>query len=209
VAVDAARQAARVIQASAGRLGRDDVRTKGRHDLVTDIDVEAQRVVVEVLKAAFPDHGVLAEEGDAAAGPEAARGYRWIIDPIDGTTNFTRGVPPYAVSVALQHGAQVVVGVVLDVARDELFTAVRGGGLFVDGAPAHVSRLPSLDESLVTTGFPYRSVDGGPGVCAGPARRRWTWRTWRAAGSTGSSRPACAPGTWRPGSCSSRKAGAV
>lgn len=159
-AVAAAREAARVIEAHAGRLSREAVRTKGLHDLVTDVDVEAERVITGVLAEAFPGFGVLAEEGVADAPGE---GYRWIIDPIDGTTNFTRGVPPYAVSIGLQRtgegAGEVVVGVVLDVARGELFTAVRGQGLRVDGQPYRVSTTPALDESLVTTGFPYRSVD--------------------------------------------------
>lgn len=156
--MEAAREAAHVIRAHAGRLQRGDVRTKGLHDLVTDVDVEAERVVVAALQEAFPDFEILAEEG--TRGPSGASGgYRWIIDPIDGTTNFTRGVPPYAVSIALQHGEEIVAGVVLDVARGELFTAVRGGGLYVDGVRARVSQTPVLEESLVTTGFPYRSVD--------------------------------------------------
>lgn len=157
-AVQAAHAAARLIRAHAGRLGEDDVRDKGVHDLVTRIDEEAQHIIVSVLQDAFPAYSVLAEEGaDPDGTPRAAEGHRWIIDPIDGTTNFTHGVPPYAVSIALQHGADMVVGVVLDAAHGDLFTAIRGGGAFMNGARIRVSRTPVLDQSLLTTGFPYRA----------------------------------------------------
>lgn len=157
-AVDAAWQAARLIRTHAGRIDEDAVREKGWHDPVTQADEEAQRIITGALSRAFPAFDVLAEEGatDAAA---VAEGYRWIVDPIDGTTNFTRGVPPYAVSIALQRGADVVVGVVLDVAREELFTAVRGGGAFCNGTRIRVSPTRILDQALLTTGFPYRSFD--------------------------------------------------
>jgi myo-inositol-1(or 4)-monophosphatase len=156
-AVDAAKRAAALIRLHAGRVATDEVREKGVHDLVTHVDEEAQRIIIDALREAFPDFGVLAEEGadDDRLSP-VADGHRWIVDPIDGTTNFTHGVPPYAVSIALQRDATLVLGVVLDVARDELFTAVRGRGLYVNGARAWVRRAERLDESLLATGFPYR-----------------------------------------------------
>ena len=156
VAAEAALEAGHLIRTWAGRIS--DVREKGKHDLVTEIDEEAQRIILRRLKADFPDYDVLAEEGaDLEALASATQGYRWIIDPIDGTTNFLHGVPPYAVSIALQRGTEVVVGVVLDVARGELFTAVRGGGLYVNGVRAGVSAAATLKDSLLSTGFPYRS----------------------------------------------------
>ncbi len=158
-AVAAAWQAARVIRMHAGRIDEDDVHEKGRHDLVTRADEEAQRLITGALAGAFPAFDVLAEEGRHEDPAAVTEGYRWIIDPIDGTTNFTRGVPPYAVSIALQRGAEVVVGVVLDVAREELFTAVRGGGAFRNGARLVVSHTRALGSSLLTTGFPYRAFD--------------------------------------------------
>ena len=155
-AVEAALEAGHLIRTWAGRIS--DVREKGRHDLVTEIDEEAQRIVLRRLKLDFPDYDVLAEEGaDLGAIEPLSKGYRWIIDPIDGTTNFLHGVPPYAVSIALQHRDEIVVGVVLDVARGELFTAVRGGGLYVDGVRAGVSSSAILKDSLLSTGFAYRS----------------------------------------------------
>ncbi len=156
VAAELARQAGRLVRFYAGRVA---VREKGYNELVTRADEEVQRFLVEGLLARFPDHAILAEED--IAGPQGAVGhvpFRWIIDPIDGTTNFTRGVPPYAISLALQHEGQTVVGVVYDVPHDELFTAVRGGGLYVNGVRAQVSRTRTLREALITTGFPYREI---------------------------------------------------
>jgi myo-inositol-1(or 4)-monophosphatase len=159
VAAEAAVRAGRLISMHAGRIEPEDIRSKGVHDLVTEADEEAQRIIVEALQAAFPDHGILAEEGsDPENLVEVADGYRWIIDPIDGTTNFTRGLAPYAVSIALQYEAEIVVGTVLDVPRGELFTAVKGGGLYVNGVRSRVSRTRTLHDSLITTGLPYRDL---------------------------------------------------
>lgn len=157
-AVRAAQRAADLIRRRAGRVEEETIREKGVHDLLTRTDEEAQRLIVEVLTEAFPEYEVLAEEG-AEDWSQKARGHRWIIDPIDGTTNFTHGVPPYAVSIALQHEAEIVVGVVLDVAADELFSAVRGSGIYVDGRPAQVSKTQVMDKALLATGFPYRTFE--------------------------------------------------
>ncbi len=156
-AVDAARAAGDLIQARAGSINRRDVREKGLHDLVTEVDEESQRLIMRRLTEAFPEYGFLAEEDTDGARTAASR--RWIIDPIDGTTNFTHGVPPYAVSIALAEGEEVVVGVVLEVVSGELFTAVRGGGSFLNGERMRVSTAPDLSAALISTGFPYRSVD--------------------------------------------------
>lgn len=160
VAVEAAVSAGHLIRQHAGRLGEDEIRAKGMQDLVTFVDEEAQRIIVGILERAFPDYEVLGEEdADMGAMRPVADGYRWIIDPIDGTTNFLHGMPPYAVSIGLQREDEIVVGVVLDVARNELFTAVRGGGLYVNGVRAGVSGIGSLHDSLITTGFPYRTLE--------------------------------------------------
>ncbi len=160
VAAEAALQAGHLIRQYAGRLDKENFRAKGKQDLVTFVDEEAQRIIVDVLTRAFPDFDVLGEEGaDLTTMQPVADGYRWIIDPIDGTTNFLHGAPPYAVSIGLQREDEIVAGVVLDVARNELFTAVRGGGLFVNGVRAGVSRTDSLHDSLITTGFPYRTLE--------------------------------------------------
>ncbi len=162
VAEAAAQAAAAFIRANAGRISERDVRAKTVHDLVTFVDEGAQRIILEHLAAAFPDDTVLAEESDTPEGDGAAHddaptsGRVWIVDPLDGTTNFTRGVPPYAVSIGLQVDSVATVGVVLDVSSGELFAATRGEGLTVDGVPAHVSETDVLDDALVATGFPFR-----------------------------------------------------
>jgi myo-inositol-1(or 4)-monophosphatase len=156
-AVEAARAARELILSHAGGIDRDGVREKGRHDLVTEVDERSQRIIIQHLAEAFPDYGFLAEEDTEGARAAASR--RWIIDPIDGTTNFTHGVPPYAVSIALTDGDDIVVGVVLEVVSGELFTAVRGRGSFLNGERMHVSTVGDLTSSLISTGFPYRAVD--------------------------------------------------
>lgn len=169
-AVAAALSAGRLIQRFAGRLDDTSVREKGTHDLVTEIDEEAQHIIVTRLRDRFPDYAILAEEGEFSKQELVAGGFRWIVDPIDGTTNFLHGVPPYAVSIALQHQDKLVLGVVLDVSRDELFTAVRGGGLYVNGRRATVSRTRELSEALITTGFPFRAFDRIDGYLAAMRR---------------------------------------
>lgn len=159
VAIEAADRAARLIRHHAGRVAGEDISDKGWNELVTRIDEEAQTLIAQHLRRAFPTYAVLGEEGDTDPAVLAPTydGYRWIIDPIDGTTNFTHGLPPYAVSIALQRANALVVGVVLNVPAQELFTATRGGGAQLNGRPLHVSQTASLTDSLVTTGFPYRS----------------------------------------------------
>lgn len=155
VAEDAARAAAAFIREHAGTVSERDVRSKTVHDLVTFVDEGAQQIVVARLAAAFPDDAVVAEEGPGGA-DVPRQGRVWIVDPLDGTTNFTRGVPPYAVSVGLHVDAVGTVGVVLDVSSGELFAATRGEGLTLNGEPARVSETDSLDAALLATGFPFR-----------------------------------------------------
>lgn len=157
-AIEAALAAGRLIRSESGRVAPERVSAKGLHDLVTDVDKGAQSIVVSAIKGAFPSHEILAEE-DAKHDLRADPGedvWRWIIDPIDGTTNFTHGVPPYAVSIGVQTRRGMEVGVVYDVSRDELFSARRGGPVLMNGRPASVSGVQELGQALVTTGFPYR-----------------------------------------------------
>ena len=131
-------------------------REKAPSSLVTEIDEAAQKRIIQILERDFPEYGVMAEEGDAAmVRPESG----WIVDPIDGTTNFTRGLYPYAVSIAFQRRGQVEVGVVHEVSRDEVFSAVKGQGACRNGAPIQVSRRPRLSQCVVTTGFPVKEPD--------------------------------------------------
>jgi len=158
VAITAAKKAGKIIGEAVGRIDTSTVRSKGIHDLVTEIDEKAEAIIVETINNAFPDHHILAEEsykGDMESFEKY--GSLWIVDPIDGTTNFMHGVPPYAVSIAFRHHGELVVGVVYVVAHDDLFIAIKGWGLLHNGAPANTSNTTGLSESLVTTGFPYRA----------------------------------------------------
>lgn len=158
VAVRAAAAGATVIRDQVGEL--ENVRAKDPNDFVTQTDEAAQSAVVETLQAAYPDDLVLAEEGSESETVRTdVEGRRWIVDPLDGTTNFMHGVPPFAVSVALQADGTLVVGVVLDVAHDELYTAVDGHGLQVDGEPAGVSETNDFADAFLATGFPYRHFE--------------------------------------------------
>jgi len=125
---------------------------KGPVDLVTDADVAAERVVVGMLRESFPDHDIVAEE----SAPQATSGpYRWYVDPLDGTTNFAHRFPHFAVSIALAHGDDILLGVVLDPMREEVFAAYRGGGATLNGIPIRVSETGKLSQALLGTGFPY------------------------------------------------------
>ncbi|MBE3604498.1 inositol monophosphatase [bacterium] len=150
VAMRAARAAARV---HLKWISRTSVTRKSNPiDLVTEADHEAEATVVEMLQRAFPTHAVLAEEGRGAApGGE----HRWIVDPLDGTTNFAHGFPMFCVSIAYERRGRVQLGVVLDAFKKECFVAARGKGARLNSKPIRTSRTPSLDLSLLATGFPY------------------------------------------------------
>jgi myo-inositol-1(or 4)-monophosphatase len=159
-AIEAAHRAGRIIRERMGAIDPDAAHEKGRNDLVTEVDEAAQQTITELIGSAFPEHTILAEEGaDLDAHAATADGFRWIIDPLDGTTNFTYQIPPVAVSIALQRGDTIVVGVVLDVTHRELFIAVRGQGLEVNGRPARVSATDDFARALIATGFPYRRFE--------------------------------------------------
>jgi myo-inositol-1(or 4)-monophosphatase len=130
---------------------------KGEIDLVTEVDRLCEELIVGSLRKAFPEHSFLAEEATYQSGSQP---YRWIIDPLDGTTNFAHGFPWFCVSIALECQGEVLLGVVYHCMMDELFTAVRGGGAFLNGAPIRVSGRQPLRRSLLATGFPYDLARG-------------------------------------------------
>ena len=150
---DLARQAGAVLMDGFGRV--TDVRHKGATDLVTEYDRLSEELILAVLKARFPDHAVLAEESGASGGGAASDGYRWVVDPLDGTTNYAHGLPFFAVSIALTLDDRPVLGVVYDPSRDEMFAAEDGKGAALNGSPIHVSAESSLREALLSTGFTY------------------------------------------------------
>ncbi len=154
-AVKAARRAGQVINRASLDIDQIKVSTKQQSDYVTEVDKLAESAIIEMLRETYPNHAILAEES-GASGDEQAE-YQWIIDPLDGTTNFIHGFPQYAVSIALAHKGVLSQAVVYDTTRNELFTASKGGGAFLNDKRIRVSKRTKLDESLIGTGFPYRS----------------------------------------------------
>ena len=152
IAVRAARSAGNVIIRNLDRLDGLAVHTKARNDFVTEVDQQAEREIIAILRKAYPHHGILAEESGLTDGDE----YQWIIDPLDGTTNFLHGFPQFAVSIALRHKGRLEHGVVYDPMRQELFTATRGAGATLNDRRIRVSKRPSLDGALLGTGFPFK-----------------------------------------------------
>jgi len=153
VAVAAARQAGKII-ADAYRTDFRVEFKQGRHtNLVTDVDRRSERAIVETLLAAFPDHRILAEE--SGNHQHGASPYRWVVDPLDGTTNFAHGYPAFCVSIGLEMEGHSVLGVVYDPLRRELFEAEAGRGASLNGERIHVSKVASLDTALLITGFAY------------------------------------------------------
>jgi myo-inositol-1(or 4)-monophosphatase len=153
IAVRAARRAGELIVRSLTRIEGIQVSVKGRNDFVSEIDRAAEREIIAVIRRAYPDHAFLAEEGGASGSGETV----WIIDPLDGTTNFLHGFPVFAVSIACQQKGRLEHAVVYDPMRQELFTASRGAGAHLDNHRIRVSRQRTLESALVGTGFPYRA----------------------------------------------------
>ena len=156
IAVKAARRAASVINRASTQLDLLTVQSKSPNDFVTEVDRAAEQAIIEVLRDAFPGHGILAEES-GESGPESE--YTWIIDPLDGTTNFIHGMPQYAVSIAQAKNGVLEHAVVYDPNTNEMFTASRGAGAFLNDRRIRVSRRTRLNEALIGTGFPFRRFD--------------------------------------------------
>jgi myo-inositol-1(or 4)-monophosphatase len=153
IAVRAARRAGEIITRGMNRVHRLEVRSKGQNDFVTEIDLAAERDIVETIRKHYPDHAILAEEGGQSGDSE----FVWIIDPLDGTTNFLHGYPQFAVSIGVQRRGRMEHGVVYDPLRQELFTTSRGEGAQLDGRKIRVSSHIGLEGALIGTGFPYRT----------------------------------------------------
>jgi myo-inositol-1(or 4)-monophosphatase len=160
IAIKAARRAGQIINRASNDIDLLKVTSKQPNDFVTEVDKAAEAVIIETLREAYPGYGILAEESGLTAG-EGSRDseYQWIIDPLDGTTNFIHGMPQYAVSIALAKNGVVEQAVVFDPNRNELFTASKGAGAFLNERRIRVSRRTKLGEALIGTGFPYRMFD--------------------------------------------------
>lgn len=151
VAVDAARSAGDILRSRVDSIR--EVRHKSAFDLVTDVDLQSEHEVSSALRAAFPTHAILGEEGGATVGSDPR--YRWIIDPLDGTTNYAHGFPFFCVSIGLECDGDMVLGVAYAPSLDELFVAEAGRGATLNDRPMHVSATSELPLALLATGFPY------------------------------------------------------
>jgi len=152
IAVKAARAAGDIITRNVDRIDTLTIETKSRNDWVSEVDRMAEEAIIRLIKRAYPQHGILAEESGSREGNE----YQWIIDPLDGTTNFLHGFPQYAVSIALKYRDTLDQAVVYDPYKQELFTASKGGGAALNGRRIRVSALRNLDGALLGTGIPFR-----------------------------------------------------
>jgi myo-inositol-1(or 4)-monophosphatase len=155
-AVRAARLAGKVILDNLGRVSEKDINLKQKSDFVTRVDKESEKIIIKTVREKFPDHLFLTEESIKEAETEE---YRWIIDPLDGTTNYIHQYPVFSISIALEYRREIILGVVYDPLRVELFTAEKGRGAFLNRRPIKVSRISFLKDSLITTGFPFRSKE--------------------------------------------------
>jgi myo-inositol-1(or 4)-monophosphatase len=151
-AVKAARRAGNIITRASRNLDILSVTQKAINDFVSEVDREAEQAIIKMLLDAYPSHSILAEESGASGKSE----FQWIIDPLDGTTNFLHGFPQYAVSIALAHKSVVVQAVIYDPVRNDLFTATRGHGAYLNDHRIRVSKRIKLQQSLIGTGFPFR-----------------------------------------------------
>ncbi len=152
IAVRAARQAGNLLLRYHSRLEQLTVTEKSDNDFVSEADRAAEDAIIATIRKAYPDHGVLAEESGSHGGGE----YQWVVDPLDGTTNFLHGLPQFAISIALRHRDQLVCAVVYDPLREELFTAERGNGAYLNDRRMRVSSRRTLDGALIGTGIPFR-----------------------------------------------------
>lgn len=152
IAIRAARAAGKIQMQYLNRLDSLKIETKGRNDFVSEVDRACEQEIIRTLQGAYPDHGILGEE----TGLKPGNDYQWIIDPLDGTTNYLHGFPQFSVSIACRHKDQLISGVVYDPFKDEMFAADKGYGAYLNDRRIRVSGQKSLEGSLIGTGFPFR-----------------------------------------------------
>jgi myo-inositol-1(or 4)-monophosphatase len=155
-AVKAARKAGTLINRAAFDVDKLHIRRKRQNDFVSEVDEAAEEAIISVLREAYPSHGIFAEESGKR---DADADYVWVIDPLDGTTNFLHGFPQYCVSIGLLHKGKPTQAVVYDPNRNELFTASKGVGAYLNDRRIRVSRTDKLEDSLMATGFPFKEVE--------------------------------------------------
>ena len=159
-AVKAARRAAAIINRASFDIDRVKYTEKMPNDFVTEVDQAAEQAIIEILTNAYPTHAILAEESGASANLHDDNENVWIVDPLDGTTNFMHGFPQYCVSIALQHRGQITQAVVYDPIRNDLFTASKGAGAFLNDTRLRVTKRDRLQDALIGTGFQFRNTQG-------------------------------------------------
>ncbi|MCK9410517.1 MAG: inositol monophosphatase family protein [Bacteriovoracaceae bacterium] len=152
VAINAAKEAGKFLLSNVGKFRHLERKIGQETNLVTEIDKQSEALIVNAIRSRFPDHAILGEEGGASAGTSD---YKWIIDPLDGTTNFTHGLPIFCVTIGIEHRGEIITGVIYDPNTGELFTAEKGKGAFLNGTRISVSKNETLINSLLVTGFPY------------------------------------------------------
>ena len=159
IMIKAARRASQIINRASQDLEHVKVAAKQQSDFVTEVDKAAEAAIIKVLSEAYPDYGILAEESGLTAGSGAGNDYQWIIDPLDGTTNFIHGFPQYSVSIALAYKGQPNQAIVYDTVRNEMFTASKGGGAYLNERRIRVTKCDRMEQALLGTGFPFRNFE--------------------------------------------------
>ena len=163
IGIKAARQAGNTIMRYVDRVDRLNVEVKGRNDFVSEVDRMAEDEIIEIIQSAYPDHGILAEESGTEKTPqpqsEEAPEFQWIIDPLDGTTNFLHGHPDFAVSIGVIHKGNIEHGIIFDPLRNDLYTASRNQGAQINGRRMRVSGHDKLKQSIIGTGYPSRDLE--------------------------------------------------
>ena len=152
--IDIAKTTGAFIKNNSGKLREDEIEKKGIHDFVTEIDKESEKKIIDGLRKIFPEAGFIAEE---QTNTSKGKQYNWIIDPLDGTTNYIHNQPPFAVSIALQENSETILGVIYEIGHDEVFYAYKNSPAFLNGKKIQVSQAKKLNELLVATGFPFRN----------------------------------------------------
>jgi myo-inositol-1(or 4)-monophosphatase len=151
-AIEAAKEAGKFLKYSVGRVKNIEVKQGEERNLVSEIDKASEAKIISIIKRKYPSHAILAEESGES---DSASDYKWVIDPLDGTTNFLHGLPLFCVTIGIEYKSEIVAGVVYDPNLDELFTAEKGSGAFLNGKRLKVTPTSKLIDSLLVTGFPY------------------------------------------------------
>ena len=159
IAKRAALSASRILLRHFDHLERLSVTAKQRNDFVSEADVQAEQEIIQILRKTYPNHGILAEESGEQHGHDD---YQWVIDPLDGTTNFLHGIPHFAISIGFRHKNRLEAGLVYDPIRQEMFTASRGAGAQINDRRMRVSNIPQMENALLGTGFPFRHPQHQP-----------------------------------------------